>query len=155
MLLSGVAVEPGWGERTSRLNGPSFAVREAPPGIPGYGGGEVSLLGGPGFGDCNVFSPPEGEVGLSGGCNTFSLMGWEAGRDEEGSERFWRRRRPSSLIAELGRFKICSRPVFVGGCGTGAVIAPPVGADGVFCVAIPELATSEALASLIAFSAAS
>ena len=125
MLLRGVTLGPGRGERTSALDGPGFADKEAeaPPGIFGWGGGETSLLE---------------ALGLDG-AGTSSLLGGVAGRGEDASARFGRRRRPSSLRADIGRgrFKICSRPALpVLAAGGGAVIAVPVGGDGIFVCAV-------------------
>ena len=163
MLLSGVMLGPGWGERTSGPDGPGFADKEAevPPGIFDCGGGGTSLSTGPGF----------------DGGNTFSCFGGEAGRGGGTSVRFGRRRRPSSLMAEIGRgrFNSCSRPalpVFAGGGGAGIAVPVGVGVGGagvfvgavgifacVFCTVISDdVETNEALVSARlanAFSAAS
>jgi len=67
-----------------------------------------------------------------------SPLGGEVDRGEGASVRLGRRRRPSSLMADIGRgrFNICSRPVPpVFGGGNGAAIAVPVGVERFFaCV---------------------
>jgi len=80
MLLSGVIVGPGRGERKIALDFPGFADKGASSGTFWSGSGETSLFEGTGF----------------GGGDTSSLLGGEVGRDEAASERFGRRRRPSS-----------------------------------------------------------
>jgi hypothetical protein len=105
------------------------------------------------------------------GDGTSSLLGGVAGRGEDASARFGRRRRPSSLMADIGRgrFKICSRPVLpVLAGGGGAGVAVPDGGDGIFvcaagtfaCVSCSafsdEFEINDALVSALnAFSAAS
>lgn len=100
-----------------------------------------------------------------------SLPGGVAGRGEDASARFGRRRRPISLMADIGRgrFMICSRPAFpVLAGGSGAAVAVPVGGDRIFvwaagffafasCAVISdEFEINEALVSALnAFSAAS
>jgi hypothetical protein len=170
MLLSGVMLGPGWVDRTSGPDGPGFADIEAevPLGIFDCGGGRTSRERGPGF----------------DGGNTSSCFGGEAGRGEGASVRLGRRRRPSSLMADIGRgrFNSCSRPalpVLAGGGGAGIAVPVRVGvavggagvfvgavgifacvmAGGVFCTVISdEVETNEALVSACranAFSAAS
>lgn len=82
MLLRGVTVGPGClgEERTIALDDPDLADKGAPSGTSAFGDGETSLLEGTGF----------------DGGNTSSSLGGEVGREEEASERFGRRRRPSS-----------------------------------------------------------
>ena len=82
MLLSGVIVDAGCrgGERTIALDDPDLADKDSPSGTFAFGGSETS--------------PPAG-TGLDGG-NAPSPLRGEVGRDEEASERFGRRKRPSS-----------------------------------------------------------
>lgn len=134
-----------------------MADKDAPSGTFGFGDGETSLLEGTGF----------------DGGNASSVLGGGVGWDEEASERFERRRRPSSLKADAGRERldVCSRPILSvvagGGVGGGAVVSGPGGGGGIFvcmvgifddvsCTVISGgFEINEALASAFAFSAAS
>lgn len=109
-------------------------------------------------------------AGLDGG-GTSSLLGGVAGCGEDASARFGRRRRPISLMADIGRgrFMICSRaalPVLAGSGGD--AVAVPVGGDRILVCAVgffacvsctvisDEFEINEALVSALnAFSAAS
>jgi hypothetical protein len=129
----------------------------APSGTFAFGDGETSLLE---------------ETGFDGG-NTSSPLGGEVGRGKEASERFGRRRRPSSWMADVGRERldVCSRLAFPGvaggGVGDGDVVTAPAGGGGIFVCVVEFFAgvsctlisgvldINEALASALAFSAAS
>jgi hypothetical protein len=149
-------VTPGPGrERTSGcgFDGPGFDDEEgaAPPGVFDRGGGETSFLEGLGFDGGDTSS-------------LFEDVGWG-----EGDSGRLRRNRPISLMADIGRFDVCSGPglpVLAGDDEAGFVV--PMGVDGVFvcdaglfaCVscAVPsdEFEIDEAFASALnAFSAAS
>jgi hypothetical protein len=101
--------------------------------------------------------------------DTSSFFGGVAGPGDDACARFGRKRRPSSLMADIGRgrFNKCSRPVVpvLAGGGGADVVVPVGGDDGIFvcaaaCVSCrvnsDELEINEALVSALnAFSAAS
>lgn len=108
MLLNGVTLgPPGLGLRMGPC--PFGGCKEPPWGILGFGVGETPLA-----------SRIDGWVASS-------PLGGEVGRDEVFG-RLGRKRRPRSLIADVGRLKICSRLVPVA-CVKG-LVAEPTGVGG-------------------------